>query len=69
MRPIPCLSFNIKKLPFKRSEKGNFFIFKLNERHEGENDEANFQNFGVAFSFQLGWHDVLCCTCRLQGNR
>ena len=54
MRPIPCLSFNIKKLPFKRSEKGNFFIFKLNERHEGENDEANFQNFGVAFSFQLG---------------
>ena len=38
MRPIPCLSFNIKKLPFKRSEKGNFFIFKLNERHEGEND-------------------------------
>jgi len=41
MRPIPCLSFNIKKLPFKRSEKGNFFIFKLNERHEGENDEAN----------------------------
>lgn len=69
MRPIPCLSFNIKKLPFKRSEKGNFFIFKLNERHEGENDEANFQNFGVAFSFQLGWHHVLCCACRLQGNR
>jgi hypothetical protein len=50
MRPIPCLSFNIKKLPFKRSEKGNFFIFKLNERHEGENDEANFQivsNWGI----------------------
>lgn len=54
MRPIPCLSFNIKKLPFKRSEKGNFFIFKLNERHEGENDEANFQNFGTAFSSDSG---------------
>jgi hypothetical protein len=54
MRPIPCLSFNIKKLPFKRSEKGNFFIFKLNERHEGENDEANFQRLGVAFSTVIG---------------
>jgi hypothetical protein len=59
MRPIPCLSFNIKKLPFKRSEKGNFFIFKLNERHEGENDGkiclfnfAGFQGFAL-----LGW----CC--------